>query len=144
VISGRFGLNFVLPMPVVRATLQLPGLTQDFVAVDFLVDTGATSSCLHPRDAKIGLGIDPAMLADSSRWPSRRRSNGIGGMATSYVWPAVFQFEHDDGSMQQVTHEIDIAQPSASNATLPSLLGMNVLRRFRVMVDYVGQQVILR
>ena len=142
-ISGRFGLNFVIPMPVIRAMIHLPGLTQDFVAIDFLVDTGSTHTHLHPRDAKIAAGIDPAMLADPARWSQQRNSNGIGGFARAYVWPAVYHFEHDDGTIRQITHEIEIAQPSTTNAMLPSLLGMDVLRQFRVMVDYVGQQVAL-
>jgi hypothetical protein len=143
VISGHFGLNFVLPMPVVRAFLHLPGLSTDFVAIDFLVDTGSTHTCLHPQDAKIRVGLDPALLANPARWDRRHPNNGMGGVATYYVWPAVYHFEHDDGTVRQITHEIDIAQPTATNSTLPSLLGMDVLRQFRVSVDYVSQQVLL-
>ena len=130
-------------MPVVRVALYLPGITRDFVAFDFLIDTGSTHTCLHPQDAKIRIGIDPAALADASQWPDRRSNNGIGGSAAYYVWPAVYHFIHDDGSIRQITHEIDIAQPTATNAMLPSLLGMDILRQFRVSVDFVGDQIIL-
>jgi hypothetical protein len=60
-----------------------------------------------------------------------------------YVWPATFQFQHDDGRVRQITHEIEIARPSATNAMLPSLLGMDILRQFQVHMDYVGLQLTL-
>ena len=142
-IRGHFGLNFVLPMPVVRAYVLLPDLTTEFVAIDFLLDTGATHSCLHPQDVKLRLAIDAARLADSRKWPKLVSTTGIGGTAMGYAWPAVYQFVHDDGRVRQITHEIEIAQPSATNSTLPSLLGMDILRQFRVSVDYVGLQVTL-
>jgi hypothetical protein len=130
-------------MPVVRAAVHLPGITEDFVAVDFLVDTGSTHSCLHPQDAKVRVGIEPSALVDTSRWPRQQSTNGVGGSAIYYVWPAVYHFEHDDGTIRQITQEIEIAQPTTTNATLPSLLGMDILRRFRLSVNYVGGTVVL-
>lgn len=143
-ISGRFGLDFVLPMPMVRVSVHVPGVTLDFVAIDFLLDTGSVSTCLHPDDAKFGLGIDPAVLADASQWRNRRSLRSIGGTATYYVCDAFYLFHQDDGAVaRQILSEIEIAQPSASNSRLPSLLGMDGLRHFRVSMDYVGQRLVL-
>lgn len=143
-ISGHFGLNFVLPMPVIRAYVLLPGLTTDYAPIDFLLDTGSTHTCVHPHDAKMRLQIDPSRLADPRQWPRLLSTTGIGGTAVGYAWPAVYQFVHDDGSVRQIRPQIEIARPNATNATLPSLLGMNILRQFRVFVDYVGLQVTLQ
>jgi hypothetical protein len=43
-------------MPVVRVSIHLPGITTGFVAVESLLDTGATDTCLHPQDAIIKVG----------------------------------------------------------------------------------------
>ena len=130
-------------MPVIRASLHLPGITQDFVAIDFLVDTGATESYLHPQDAKVRVGIDPSMLAEPQRWPDRQVTNGIGGTVICYVRPAIFLFHHDDGQEQQITHEISIVPPTPANSVLPSILGMDVLSHFILSMDYVGLRLVL-
>ena len=142
-ISGHFGLNFARPMPVVRASLHLPGITSSFVALDFLLDTGATSTCLHPQDAIVRVGISPAALATPHLWPSVTSSQGIGGPAGYYSHPAVYAFRHDDGTWQQIDEEICIAQPSPTNAVLPSLLGWNLLQHFKITIDWATQRVSL-
>lgn len=130
-------------MPVVRVALHLPGITSGLVAIDFLVDTGSTDTYLHPQDAKIRLGIAPARLATPQSWPNHRSTTGIGGTVTCYVAPAVYVFRHDDGCTRRITHEIHIAPPAVTNATLPSLLGMDILSQFRVTMDYVGNRLVL-
>jgi hypothetical protein len=130
-------------MPVVRVSLRLPRIARDFVSIDFLVDTGATESYLHPLDAKVRVGIDHATLTDPPRWLNRQVTHGIGGRVTCYVEPAVYVFHHDDGHEQQITHEIHIAPPTATNAMLPSLLGIDMLRYFKVSMDYAGQRLVL-
>jgi hypothetical protein len=142
-ITGSFGLNFSRAMPVVRVSLHLPGITQDFTAIDFLVDTGATDTYLHPQDAMIKVGISPMILRDPRRWPNQLATNGVGGRVTCYVQPAVYVFHHDDGREQQITHEIHIAPLTLTNATLPSLFGIDLLRHFRLSMDYVGQRLVL-
>jgi hypothetical protein len=143
-ISGHFGLNFVLPLPVVRVSLHLPRITKDFVAIDFLLDTGATNTCLHPQDAMTKVGIPMGTLSRPDRWHQRMRMPGIGGSPEYYIWPAIYGFDHDDGHFQQLSGEIRIAPLPATNPSLPSLLGWDVLRYFRVDVDFAGQQVVLR
>jgi hypothetical protein len=143
-ITGGFGLGFVRPMPTIRVAVHLPGITDGFVTLDFLVDSGSTNSCLHPQDAKGRLGISDAMLSSSLLWPGIQSSRGVGGTAMSYVHPAVYGFRHDDGRFQQIQEDIHIAVPTPANATFPSLLGWDILRFFRIELDYVGLQVALR
>ncbi|MGE3268944.1 MAG: hypothetical protein AB7P40_09370 [Chloroflexota bacterium] len=45
--------------------------------------------------------------------------------------------------MQQITQEIEIAAPTPYNALLPSLLGIDLLRHFKVSMDYASQRLIL-
>ncbi len=130
-------------MPVVRVSLHIPRITADFVPINFLVDTGATDTYLHPQDAKTEIGIDPARLADPRQWLTKRATNGLGGRVACYVEPAVYLFFHDDGQTRQITHEIHIVPPTVSNAVLPSLLGLDILRHFKVSMDYAGQRLIL-
>lgn len=131
-------------MPTIKVSLQLPGLTDGFVTLDFLLDSGSTDSWLHPQDAKGRLGISDVMLSSSQLWPDIRSSHGVGGTAISYVHPAVYGIRHDDGRLQQVQGEIQIAVPTPANATFPSLLGWDILRFFRIELDYAGLQVTLR
>ncbi len=130
-------------MPVVRVSVDLPGITSGFVALDFLLDTGATDTCLHPQDAIIRIGIDPAALATPRSWSQSASSHGVGGVAGYYIQSAVYALRHDDGAWQQLDGEIWIAQPTATNAVLPSLLGWNVLQHFKITADWSSQRVVL-
>ena len=78
------------PAPYVRAVIQLEGFNRPG-SVDFLVDTGADSTCLHPRDAR-ALGLDPGIL-DFRRGKSYR---GIGGSLDYISHNAVLVFEQSD------------------------------------------------
>jgi hypothetical protein len=131
-------------MPVVPVHIHLPGIRQSPVSVNFLVDTGNTDSCLHPRDARGRLQVEPALLASPESWPSVRVSHGIGGTSLSFVHPAIYTFLYDDGRLQQIESNIDIAHPTPANERFPSLLGWDILRFFRIELDYVGLQVTLR
>jgi hypothetical protein len=128
---------------MVRAFLHLPGITQTFVSIDFLVDTGSTDTYLHPQDATLQMRIAEATLADPRQWPNREPTGGIGGSVACYVQPAIYLFHHDDGQVQRITHEIHIVPPTLTNATFPSLLGMDILRHFRLSMDFVGQRLVL-
>ena len=131
-------------MPMVQVSLHLPGITADFVTLAFLIDSGATHSCVHPDDAKVRLGIGDAMLSSSLLWPGIRGTRGVGGTATSYTHPAIYGFRHDDGRLQQIHADVQVAAPTPSNATLPSLLGWDILAYFRIELDYIEQRVTLR
>ncbi len=109
---------------MVRVSLHLRRFTSGYVSIDFLVDTGATNSYLHPQDAMIKIGIDPAMLKDPTQWSSQQPTNGFSGSVSCYVEPATYLF-HDDNNKpaRRIVHEIHIAPPTSTNDTLPSILG---------------------
>jgi hypothetical protein len=65
-------------------------------------------------------------------------------MATSYVHPAIYTFAHDDGHLQTIDGHVCIVQPTPTNHDIPSLLGWDVLRRFRIELDYIEGRVALR
>ena len=123
----------------------MPPITTDYVPINFMIDTGMTYSCLHPQDTIGKIAIDPTMLADPTRWSRRRTTHGIGGWATNYVHVAHYMFHHDDGSkaLSVTTETIDIVQPTATNTAYPSLLGMDMLRYFKMRMDYASGIIVL-
>jgi hypothetical protein len=128
---------------MVLTFLHLPGISHNRTPVRFLLDTGASFTCLHPRDAIFAVGIDPATLSDPSRWTDPVDSTGIGGVSPYYRVPAEYVLVHTDGSMQTILDAIYIARPANSNTKIPSLLGWNILKNFRVVTDWPQRYVAL-
>ena len=130
VIPGRIinGAPFVYGLVVLR-DLGAYGY------VWFLVDTGATGTCLHPRDAR-ALGVDLNRLT----YP--KRSRGIGGSAAYSPHDAFVLFSTN----RNVTHTerlaIAIAEPTPANLNYPSLLGRDVLNRWAM--SYAPKNRLLR
>ena len=124
-IVGKFR---ALASPYVDCHLSLPGLG---IAADitFLVDTGADSTFLHPRD-----GLDAGIPFDLLRGSSTSR--GIGGTASYFPEPAVLVFT-DDAAGQDYGYRINInvAKPDDVSDRIPSLLGRDVIRRWRMDYD---------
>ncbi len=110
--------------PYIAANVILPdlmALAGPLPSVSFLVDTGASSTILHPMGA-LDLGIDLSKLD----YPEL--SAGIGGFSYDALADGVVLFRGDGfGFMCPVS--IRIAQPTEHNMTLPSLLGRDVLRQ---------------
>jgi hypothetical protein len=124
------------PRPLIRVTLYLPGISRRWAPVDFLLDTGAATSCVHPQDAITRLGIDAQALRTPSAWPLQQAAHGVGGATIDYMVPIQFALRHDDGSWDRYQHDLAIARPGPANQTLPSLLGWDILRHYRVVVDW--------
>jgi predicted aspartyl protease len=92
--------------------------------VEFLVDTGAHRTCLHPRDA-IALGMDLTKLEYAEP------SWGIGGTAYYSPLDAHVIFFHGDLQVEKV--EVLVAQPTNENMGLPSLLGRDIINRWTMV-----------
>lgn len=94
-----------------------------------LFDTGADRSVLAPADAN-KLGIDYDLLTDGSK------SFGIGGSATIYQETAFLAFgDPDDGRLFGYRINVGILDKKAG-LRVPSLLGRDVINRWRVIYDY--------
>ena len=127
VIHGGFTSTGV---PFVEAWVILPGLmppTGTDFAVPFMVDTGASSTSLSPRDAQ-DLGLNLSRLNYSAR------SMGIGGYSFSALADGIITLR-GDGFDFVCQVSIRIAQPTVHNLRLPSLLGRDVLRQFNMRYE---------
>ena len=101
--------------------------------VEFLIDTGADSTTLHPADA---IRVWPPYLAHNFRSdPRLTKIGGIGG-ASSYVQREA-QLDFNDDTRGPIGGEftINIAESRGDNAVFPSLLGRDVLQFFRLTVS---------
>lgn len=113
--------------PRVKARLVLPRLG---VAgpVDFLVDTGATASVLHPDDGMaLGCPFDDLLLP--------LVFEGVGGTHTYYRETAVIEFD-DSGTEIGLRLELAVAKPHPLVDNLDSLLGRDILNRLRMEYDF--------
>lgn len=118
--------------PTIRGTLSLPALSESRADVDFLLDTGAAFSIVHPRDIR-RLSAD---VYDDIAGREVVTGRGIGGQASYFEEEAVLSFEHTDGALISYILPVHIAVPTADNADYPSLLGMDFLMHFRMTMSH--------
>lgn len=125
-LRGRFGDT--TRRPYVQARLVIPRFNID-ASISFLVDTGADSSLIAPADAR-EMGIDYAKLGGAVE------SLGMGGIALSYPVKCSLAFR-DPGKCIYVYHldALDIAAPDPEIEEMPSLLGREILDRWRMTYD---------
>ncbi len=143
-ISGFFDPTVSWPVPKVRAAVFLEGVSQRWAVVDFLLDTGAGTTMLSPRDSLVAVGINPVRLALPQYWSRREESLGIGGACTVYIVSAQYAFLHDDGEIQTLQGEVRVAQLRSDNQQLPSLLGWDVLQAFDLALHWAGRRITLQ
>ena len=137
-IRGFFDSRDQWPVPRLRVAVYIPGIKEDWVYVNFVIDTGSSSTCLHPLDATIGMGIAPGRLALPQFWTEQTDHGGIGGSALYFPVEAHYAFLREDDEWKIIEDRIEIAQLRAANTQLPSLLGWNVLKHFRLNIDHSG------
>lgn len=143
-IRGYFDhLNFERPMPRVEGGLSLPRLSPLPVRIDFLIDTGASSSTIHPADMWDGFRLTTRELADAGRWHGQSVGVGIGGQVLHYREVGRIHLPRLDRSEWVEGIEALIAQPTPQNRIFPSLLGWDVLRHFRLTLDARTGEVLL-
>lgn len=137
-ISGFFDSEFGFPYVWVR--LSILGMPPQLVP--FLIDTGASTTVVHARDALRYLRMDATDL-DPRTWPREqiRGSSGIGGDALHRVLGASYEFLADAGPLHVSDATIDLG--AFDTGGLPSLLGWDLLRRFRIEMDAIRGAVTL-
>lgn len=142
-ISGYFGAAERLPMPLVFVGLRIRtgGLGELVGGLPFVLDTGSTTSCLHPVDAINALGIPLADLERPAAWPRAERNQGVGGAGIYYPVPADYFFKRDGRPYLVIRGVVRIAQPTPNNQDLPSILGWDVLERFRLVIERAAGRV---
>jgi hypothetical protein len=123
-IYGRF--ETFSKRPMIDCYLELPAFKAAAV-VPFLVDTGADCSLLMPADAR-RLGIDFSKLHYT------RKSYGIGGVCKEHRVPALL-IVSDERVAYGYRFALSIAEPSPDLEECPSILGMDILRYWRITCD---------
>ena len=112
--------------PYVACRVIIPRLKINEI-VPFLLDTGADSTCLHPRDTgRARMPFD--------QLGNRRTSRGIGGSSSYFVEPAILAFA-DKPRTRLYELELLVAEPHESNEGLPSLLGRDVVNHWYMQYD---------
>ena len=123
-LEGRFGNTS--GAPYIEARISFPRL-QLWGLVSFLVDTGADGTVLMPTDSK-KLGIDFKSLGNPTT------SEGIGGAAQGFNETAVLSFS-DRSHVYSYLLTIEISAPTRRNHRFPSLLGRDILKQWRCVMD---------
>ena len=109
--------------------MSLPSLGTS-AAVDFVIDTGADYTIIHPADALLLVPLGITL-------PHDKGLGGIGLTPSRYAsLPCRLTLTHTDGlSVLVVLPSVYLAQPGFANGVAPSLLGRDVLSGFRLVVD---------
>ncbi len=120
-LIGRFGQSS--GRPYVEGYVSLPHL-QCAGLISFLVDTGADKSTVSAEDA-LRLPIRYDLLKKDSIM------SGIGGMRKIFIEPAVLAFV-DDSNLHYYAMDIAIMENDPSVRGVPSILGRDILDRWRM------------
>ena len=112
--------------PYIQGRLFLPRISVDGY-IDFLVDTGADTTCLHPRDAK-------RLKTPFSKLRNPVSVDGAGGSNTYFLEPGLLTV--DDGRyVRAYFMRVAIAEPIEGIERLSSVLGQNILRYWKMRHD---------
>ena len=120
--------------PFIQRSPYHTALGCGFSEIDFLLDTGADVTCIHPGDLR-PLGIETRFVPAGSAI----EASGIGGGGRYFEEIAVLQFE-DETETRYYAINLYIAEPNQEMEGLPSVLGRDVVNRWRMIYDpEIGQ-----
>lgn len=129
---SSFGYGGV-PAPAVQAYFYIPRIAQSGL-VTFLIDTGASGSCLH--------GPPALYLQGYLKKQSIRSTTGIGGNSRYYHERAILVFTDDKGQRLARGTSLGIQKLSPIKTffnkgilRLPNLLGRDILSRCEFRYD---------
>jgi hypothetical protein len=129
-LEGRFGNTSGAPYIEARVAFPRLGLRG---LVSFLVDTGADGTVFMPADSK-KLTIDYKSLREPTT------SEGIGGAAQGFNETAVLSFS-DRSYIYSYLLKVEISAPTRHNYRFPSLLGRDILKQWRMVMDADRKQI---
>lgn len=145
-IYGYFDDRYEPPAPFIEIILTSKSLGIKRI-VDFHIDTGASVSMLLDKDIQ-SLNIDTTKLK-----VSRTCISGIGGAIDTYlVDDAEFAFKTENGKLHSEKLKLYVGRHDLSKFTevdrlkimgIPSLLGRDILYRFRFVCDKRRKQLYL-
>ena len=114
--------------PFIEGLLVFPGLNIHG-PISFLLDTGADETCIMPTDGR-RLRIDYGALT-GRKVPIR----GVSGSIITTKRPALIFFTEDTGKVRVYRIQIDIMPDEPELYGLHSLLGQDILSRWRTVHD---------
>jgi hypothetical protein len=136
-LPGYLDPSFVPPAPSIYAQIE-SGVLQTRGTVAFLVDTGASVTTIMDRD-RDRLGIDWTRLDKT-----KRPLSGIGGTVDTRTMDGILLFKSDTGGTVQERLQIHVAKHDTARMDrhgrervlqLPSLLGRDIIERYRLIYD---------
>ena len=89
------------------------------------------------------LNIPEDWLTDSSRWSRRDQTVGIGGTVVYFIVACRYTFTHLEGRIEEFDGLTRIAPVADWNRRLPSVLGWDILRNFRLTADLRTRELFL-
>jgi hypothetical protein len=138
-VRGFFSQTHILrsvlaptPVPLVNAFIYVSDLGLG-APLQFLVDSGADITVLHPHDS-VRLLKTPEQWAAVRRYPMEPLS-GAGHELPHYLVNADIVLEHEDGTLDSDAITLWIAEPDQQNWLQESLLGRDVLAGFSVLFE---------
>lgn len=102
--------------------------------VSFIFDTGADTSLLMPLDAQ-RMGIEYKLFENEVS------TLGIGGESQNFVEPAYLAFVGHD-ALYGYEIEIHICKPAEKLLNIPSLLGRDIIDRWRVTYNKSASELV--
>lgn len=135
---STFGFVPMTPAPAVQGLIYLPRLKLISGWIRFMVDTGATDTCLH--------GTAALALQDKMRPSTLTSSRGVGGASSYYREKAIVILVEENGRPLPfpVNLLIQLVGPEGlEQPPNPSLLGRDILRDFDLRVNLRTGSVLL-
>jgi predicted aspartyl protease len=121
--------------PFITARVSIP--SQHIVGeVHFLVDTGADSTLLAPRDA-LNLSLD------LTHFPQGPRSTGVGGITTTVTAQATITLDEHSFTIPLRILAPRSTRQRAALARIPSLFGRDLLAHFALFFEVRTATVLL-
>lgn len=117
--------------------MQIPGVSDEWSTVPFVVDSGASVSVVHPADAMTLLRLRPADLLRRPPWAkSTVRASGVGGTTELWSVQSSLRFLRDNGTLFSVETDLFISELSSATTSFPSLMGWDLLQLFAIHMDW--------